>query len=138
MTSPHPIDVHVGARVRLRRMLVGMSQERLGEMIGVTFQQVQKYERGDNRIGASRLALIASTLGAEVGYFFENLNVKQADDLYDAGPDQAAVSAFLRSATGLKIAINFLRIRDPMVREGIVSLITTLAEGGSEADDEPT
>src|SRR5579864_1004335 len=72
---PNPIDVHVGARVRLRRTLLGMSQEKLGQAIGLTFQQVQKYERGTNRIGASRLHELAQVLDVSVAFFFEDLNM---------------------------------------------------------------
>src|SRR3546814_20113266 len=71
--GPNPVDVHVGSRVRLRRTLLGMSQEKLGEAIGLTFQQVQKYERGTNRIGASRLFDLSKVLDVPVGFFFEEL-----------------------------------------------------------------
>src|SRR5579862_3410669 len=71
--KPNPVDVHVGSRVRLRRTLLGMSQEKLGDAIGLTFQQVQKYERGANRIGASRLYDLARVLDVPVSYFFEEL-----------------------------------------------------------------
>src|SRR5436189_681918 len=67
----NPVDVHVGSRVRLRRMMLGMSQEKLGESLGITFQQIQKYEKGTNRIGASRLQHIARVLTMPVSYFFE-------------------------------------------------------------------
>lgn len=70
--KPNPIDVHVGARVKLRRMLLGMSQEKLGEALGITFQQIQKYEKGTNRIGASRLAHMATVLMVPVSFFFED------------------------------------------------------------------
>ena len=69
--SPNPIDKHVGARVRMRRMMIGMSQEKLGDKLGITFQQIQKYEKGTNRIGASRLQNIALVLSVPVGFFFE-------------------------------------------------------------------
>ena len=77
---PNPIDVHVGSRVRLRRMLVGMSQEKLGEMLGLTFQQIQKYEKGANRIGASRLYQIAQILGVAVQFFFDDMPEGQKGD----------------------------------------------------------
>src|ERR671914_1569018 len=69
--APNPIDRHVGSRVRMRRMIVGMSQEKLGESLGLTFQQVQKYEKGTNRIGASRLQQISKVLGVPIEFFFE-------------------------------------------------------------------
>src|SRR5581483_4327424 len=72
--GPNPIDVHVGARVRLRRTALGMSQEKLGDAIGLTFQQVQKYERGTNRIGASRLYELSRVLEVPVSFFFEELD----------------------------------------------------------------
>jgi len=72
--GPHPIDVHVGGRIRLRRTLLGLSQERLGEMIGLTFQQVQKYERGSNRVGASRLFDLSRVLDVPMSFFFEDMN----------------------------------------------------------------
>ncbi len=71
--SPNPTDIHVGSRVRLRRMMLGMSQEKLGEALGITFQQIQKYEKGTNRIGASRLQHISTVLKAPVSFFFEDL-----------------------------------------------------------------
>jgi transcriptional regulator with XRE-family HTH domain len=83
--SPNPIDVHVGSRVRLRRTLLGMSQEKLGEAIGLTFQQVQKYERGSNRIGASRLFDLARVLDVPVGFFFDDMS----EDVAARSPGQA-------------------------------------------------
>jgi len=74
LDGPNPIDVHVGSRVRTRRMLLGMSQDKLGEAIGLTFQQVQKYERGANRIGASRLYELSQVLDVPVAYFYEEMN----------------------------------------------------------------
>jgi DNA-binding XRE family transcriptional regulator len=68
--KPNPIDVHVGSRIRLRRNMLGLSQEKLGELLGITFQQIQKYEKGSNRVGASRLQAIASILNVSVGFFF--------------------------------------------------------------------
>ncbi|RUY60953.1 XRE family transcriptional regulator, partial [Mesorhizobium sp. M7A.F.Ca.CA.001.13.1.1] len=70
--KPNPIDIHVGSRIRLRRNMLGMSQEKLGENLGITFQQIQKYEKGTNRVGASRLQAIASILGVPVAFFFED------------------------------------------------------------------
>src|SRR6185369_12229274 len=89
--KPNPIDVHVGSRVRLRRTLLGMSQEKLGEAIGLTFQQVQKYERGANRIGASRLWDLSRVLNCPVSYFYEEMRDDVAEasprNLYRPGPD---------------------------------------------------
>src|SRR6476661_10152055 len=77
--KPNPIDVHVGSRVRLRRTLLGMSQEKLGEAIGLTFQQVQKYERGANRVGSSRLFDLARVLEVPIAYFFEDMEASVAN-----------------------------------------------------------
>src|SRR3954471_8755620 len=74
----NPVDAHVGHRVRLRRMLIGMSQERLGELLGLTFQQVQKYEKGINRIGAGRLFEVAGILGVPIGFFYEDVDAPAA------------------------------------------------------------
>ena len=81
----NPIDVHVGSRVRLRRMLLGMSQEKLGEHLGLTFQQIQKYEKGINRIGASRLFDLSNVLGVPVQFFYEELPVTEGDGAAAAG-----------------------------------------------------
>src|SRR5260221_7115236 len=77
--KPNPIDIHVGSRVRLRRTLLGMSQEKLGEAIGLTFQQVQKYERGANRVGASRLYDLSRVLDVPVSYFFEEIKAETVE-----------------------------------------------------------
>src|SRR6476659_2664637 len=82
---PNPIDVHVGSRVRFRRMLLGMSQERLGEKLGLTFQQIQKYEKGINRIGASRLFDLAQVLGVSVQFFYEEAPAADASQLLQTG-----------------------------------------------------
>lgn len=129
--APNPIDRHVGSRVRMRRMLIGMSQERLGDSLGITFQQVQKYEKGTNRIGASRLQQIASTLGAPVAYFFEEAPGGEVNGFSDgAGADY--VADFLTSAEGLQLTRAFVRIRDPKVRRRIVDLVASLADAAAE------
>src|SRR6195952_1505577 len=83
--SPHPVDLHVGARIRMRRKVLGVSQEKLADELGLTFQQVQKYERGANRVSASKLYEIARSLSAPISYFFDGLSDPQA------GPDVAGV-----------------------------------------------
>ena len=102
--SPNPIDKHVGSRVRMRRMMVSMSQEKLGEKLGITFQQIQKYEKGTNRIGASRLQQIANVLGVPVGFFFEGAPVPDgsAKGFSDAA-SPAYVSDFLATSDGLAL-----------------------------------
>ena len=97
---PNPIDVHVGSRVRFRRMLLGMSQEKLGEKLGLTFQQVQKYEKGINRIGASRLFDLAQVLGVTVQFFYEEAPSAEAQftpDGFAEKPDEHSIVEFLRS-----------------------------------------
>ena len=131
---PSPIDVHVGTRVRLRRTLLGMSQEKLGEALGLTFQQVQKYERGVNRIGASRLFDLARVLDVPIGFFF--------DDMPDAMGGNSATSrrsvmGFAEGQEGfeddtlhrretLELVRAYYRITDPSVRKRVFELIKSL------------
>lgn len=126
--SPNPVDKHVGGRVRMRRMMIGMSQERLGDSLGITFQQVQKYEKGTNRIGASRLQQIAKTLGVSVSFFFEGApNLDQSEEGFAETASPPYVSEFLSSAEGLSLTRAFTKIRDARVRRRIVELVETLA-----------
>ena len=128
---PNPIDVHVGSRVRFRRMLLGMSQEKLGEKLGLTFQQIQKYEKGINRIGASRLFDLAQVLGVPVQFFYEEA---PAGDAFGAnptgmsdGPEESSIVDFLRSRDGLELNKAFVRISDVKARRAIVDLVRSLA-----------
>lgn len=126
----NPIDAQVGSRVRLRRMLVGMSQEKLGEMLGLTFQQVQKYEKGVNRIGAGRLFQMAHILGVPIGYFYEdvaNAEPQSSDVAHDHGAPP--VLEFLSSGEGLQLALAFMRIRESRVRKRVIDLVKSLANG---------
>lgn len=127
---PNPIDVHVGSRVRLRRMLVGMSQEKLGEMLGLTFQQIQKYEKGANRIGASRLFQIAQILGVSVQFFFDDM--PESHKMHDSGfaDDDPApyVMDFVGSPEGLQLNRSFTRITDQKIRKRLLDLVKSLAE----------
>lgn len=134
--SPNPIDVHVGSRVRLRRIYVGMSQEKLGDMLGLTFQQVQKYEKGANRIGASRLYQIAQILGVPVQFFFEDLpaELQGPESNFSESQQTEFVMDFVSSFEGLQLNRAFTRIQDPMIRKRIISLVKSL--GGSQ-DDNP-
>jgi transcriptional regulator with XRE-family HTH domain len=129
---PNPIDIHVGSRVRFRRMLLGMSQEKLGEKLGLTFQQVQKYEKGINRIGASRLFDLAQVLGVSVQFFYEEApTVVDANQLAAEGfaekPDENSIVEFLRSRDGLELNRAFVRISDAKARRAIVELVRSLA-----------
>lgn len=136
--SPNPIDIHIGSRVRLRRMMLGMSQETLGGHLGITFQQIQKYEKGTNRIGGSRLQAIARVLTVPVASLFQGAP-GQAPVAGDQGFDPAAtdhIAAFLSSAEGLRLNQNFLRIEDPKIRRKVVELVAALA-GDVEDDATP-
>ena len=134
--TPNAIDTYVGMRMRRRRQLLGMSQERLAEQIGVTFQQVQKYEKGINRIGASRLQRIAEVLRTSPAFFFEQ-DDSQAPSL--AGLNLSApadpVTEFLRSKEGLVLNRAFVKIEDRRIRETIISLVNAMAQ--AESSDIP-
>jgi transcriptional regulator with XRE-family HTH domain len=128
----NPMDVHVGSRVRLRRMLLGMSQEKLGEHLGLTFQQVQKYEKGVNRIGASRLFDLAKVLGVPVQFFYDEApSGAQSAGATLTGfaeqPDESYVVEFLGTREGLELNKAFARVSDPKVRRSIVDLVRALA-----------
>lgn len=133
--SPGPVDKHVGGRVRMRRILVGMSQEKLGEALDLTFQQVQKYEKGTNRIGASRLQQIAQVLAVPVTFFFEGAPQDRAiADMGFAEPPQPELSFDLLSTPdGIQLAKAFMSIDDPKVRRRVVDLVSTLVEGHRRA-----
>jgi transcriptional regulator with XRE-family HTH domain len=123
--APNPTDKHVGARVRMRRMMLGMSQEKLGDALGLTFQQVQKYEKGANRIGASRLQQIGHILQVSVSFFFEGAPSPPG---YHAGglaeaPSPAYVADFLATSDGLALTKAFMRIKDAKLRRRIVDLV---------------
>lgn len=124
--KPNPIDVHVGGRVRLRRMMLGMSQEKLGEQLGITFQQIQKYEKGTNRIGASRLQNIAAVLTVPVGFFFDGAPGPN-DAVAEDSKSGSYVVDFLSSSEGLQLNRAFVRIPDPRVRRRVVDLVRALA-----------
>jgi transcriptional regulator with XRE-family HTH domain len=128
---PNPIDVHVGGRVRFRRMLLGMSQEKLGEKLGLTFQQIQKYEKGINRIGASRLFDLAQVLGVPVQFFYEEAPAGEPLAAMPGGfaekPEENAIVDFLRSRDGLELNKAFVRISDAKARRAIVDLVRSLA-----------
>jgi len=123
----NPVDAHVGHRVRLRRMLIGMSQERLGELLGLTFQQVQKYEKGINRIGAGRLFEVAGILGVPISFFYEDADANGARGFSEAG-EPPPVMEFLASGEGLQLSLAFMRIKDMKVRRRILDLVRSLAD----------
>lgn len=133
--APNAIDVYVGSRVRMRRLLLGFSQERLADQIGVTFQQVQKYEKGMNRIGASRLQKIAEVLAVPPSFFFQQ-DAAQPLSLDGLEPSENfdPVGEFLRSKEGLALNRAFLKITDPTVREKVLSLVKAMAQAGERRD----
>jgi transcriptional regulator with XRE-family HTH domain len=128
--APNPVDKHVGSRVRMRRMMLSMSQEKLGDALGLTFQQVQKYEKGTNRIGASRLQQISHILQVPVSFFFEGApsvpGAPRHDGLGEA-PSPAYVSDFLATSDGLALTKAFMRIEDSKLRRRIVDLVEQIA-----------
>jgi transcriptional regulator with XRE-family HTH domain len=128
--TPNPIDKHVGSRLRMRRMMLGMSQEKLGEAFGLTFQQVQKYERGMNRMGASRLQHAAQILGVSVPFFFEGAPGGHNEDGDTISP--AYIDDFVSSEDGLRLIKAFARIARPAVRHRIVNLVHEIASGEGE------
>jgi transcriptional regulator with XRE-family HTH domain len=127
--SGNPIDKHVGSRVRMRRMMLGMSQTKLGDALGITFQQVQKYEKGTNRIGASRLQHIAHILQVPVPFFFEgspHVPSGPSPKGRSLPPDQFA--DFMATRDGLTLAKSFMRISSVQVRRRIVALVEEIEE----------
>ncbi|KAA1179510.1 helix-turn-helix transcriptional regulator [Rhizobium tropici] len=133
---PNPIDAYVGSRVRTRRLMLGMSQERLAEQIGVTFQQVQKYEKGTNRIGASRLQAIAGVLAVPVAFFFQQDNTQPLNtDGLGAINGLEDLSDFLTSKEGLNLNKAFMKINDPSVRQSVLMLVKSLANASDSLTD---
>lgn len=139
--QPNPVDVHVGARLRLRRTLLGMSQERLGAALGLTFQQVQKYERGANRIGASRLWDLSRVLDVPVAYFFEDMDPDVADlsprHVRPDTPDPELIDDEDDATTQretLELVRAYRRIPEARVRRRLYDLTRSLSEMGNGAD----
>ena len=126
--SPHEIDRHVGDRVRMRRKMQGMTQEKLGDALGLTFQQVQKYEKGTNRIGASRLQQIASIQQVPISFFFEDAPGQSS--ILEEPCDY--VSGFLDTADGLALTKAYMHIENAKLRRSIVALVKQIA-----GEDEP-
>ena len=131
--APNPVDLHVGGRVRMRRKFLGMSQEGLGDHLDLTFQQVQKYERGSNRISASKLYEIAKALKAPVPYFFEGYGEGEHPDGFTESVSEQSVHSFLMTTEGIELAEAFPRIKSAKHRRKILDLVRTLAD-----DDQST
>jgi len=125
---PHPIDLHVGSRVRLRRKLLGLSQDKLGGHLGLTFQQVQKYERGANRISASKLYEIANLLKVPVDYFYDGYVESEVLDNQEASESERKVHSFLMTTEGVELAQSFPLIQSPRRRRKILDLVRSLTE----------
>ena len=125
---PNPIDKHVGSRVRMRRMMLSMSQEKLGDALGLTFQQVQKYEKGTNRIGASRLQQISLILQVPVSFFFEGAPAPpgRPQGMGEA-PSPEYATSFMATSDGLALARAFTRIENAKLRRRIVELVAEMA-----------
>ena len=136
--SPHapraanPVDVHVGTRVRLRRKVLKMSQEKLGDMLGVTFQQVQKYERGSNRVGASRLWKMAQVMDVPVGFFYDGLGEEMPNLEFSENDQTPIVYDFINSSDGLNLAMAVSKIKSKAVRRQILELARSLSEDEDE------
>lgn len=138
---PNPMDIHVGSRVRLRRMLLGISQEKLGEHLGLTFQQIQKYEKGVNRIGASRLYDLATVLEVPVQFFYDEAPSYGGEDAavqiggFAERPSDGYIFEFLNSREGLELNKAFARISDPKARRAVLELVRALAGDEAPPDD---
>lgn len=126
--APNPIDIYVGQRVRARRKAIGLSQSDLAMALGLTFQQVQKYERGTNRISASKLYETARCLGVPVSYFFEGYAPDDGAEHLSVSTSEENVSQFLTTTEGLELAECFPRISTASHRRRILNLVATLAE----------
>ena len=134
--APDEVDAHIGARLRLRRQAVGISQEQLGAALGLTFQQIQKYEKGLNRIGAGRLFRISEILDVDISYFYEGIALRRSDGAGDgpaADEDAEAMRCFLASPEGYTLSRAFARIDDADTRSRLLDLVRTIAEAEGNA-----
>ncbi|MBN8543206.1 MAG: helix-turn-helix transcriptional regulator [Alphaproteobacteria bacterium] len=136
MSDSHPVDVHVGKRLRLKRTIMGLSQESIGKAIGVTFQQIQKYERGINRMGASRLYDFAKTLNVPVSYFFEGFGDELTVDSAVMGMAEGEAPAYeheqVSSRETMDIMRAYYKIKNPAVRKRIIELIKAVSEENAD------
>lgn len=130
--KPNPVDIHVGSRVRLRRMLLGMSQEKLGDKLGLTFQQVQKYEKGVNRIGASRLFQLSKILDVPVQFFFDEAPLGAPATMEPGSAEDSndgLLFELLNSREGLELNRAFAKITDAKVRRKVIELVRSISDG---------
>jgi transcriptional regulator with XRE-family HTH domain len=131
--STGSIDKEIGSRVRMRRVSIGMSQEKLGDMLGLTFQQVQKYEKGMNRISVSRLVEIAKILSVDIHFFFNGIKSARSEPGFAEEGAPPYVSDMMSTPEGLQLVRTFTSIKSPKVRKSIVQLVAAL---GSQEDEE--
>jgi transcriptional regulator with XRE-family HTH domain len=129
---PNPIDVHVGNRIRMRRLLLGMNQETLANALGLTFQQVQKYEGGANRVSASRLSAMAEILGVPISYFFGDLRPEDAE----ISPEDQRWREYLQRPETIEFIRLYYAIGEPRIRQQFLEMTKTLAETGSASASE--
>lgn len=130
--EPHPVDRHVGNRIRMRRIMLEMSQSNLGEALGVAFQQVQKYEKGTNRVGASRLQQLTEVLQVPVSFFFEGCAMNVVNEGLDAASSTAYVTGFLATNEGLALSRAFMQIADRKLRRKIIEMLDLIASAISQ------
>lgn len=123
-TAPDPVDIHVGSRVRLRRTLLGMSQEKLGNALGLTFQQVQKYERGTNRMGSSRIYHVSQILDVPISFFFDDLATLPSKNI---GGEKVEANQFNKRET-LELVRSYYKIEDPKVRKKLFEMTKVLGK----------
>ena len=134
-SDPDPIDVHVGSRLRARRTMLGVSQAKIGGDLGITFQQIQKYEKGTNRISASRLQEIARLLKVAVAHFFEDAPDSPPTVIGRSADTTSTIVAFLSTTEGIRLNKAFGRIGDIKLRRSLVGLVRALA--GDNSDEDP-
>jgi len=134
-SKPEPVDIHVGSRVRTRRTLLGMSQDKLGKALGLTFQQVQKYERGANRIGSSRLYKLSQILDVPVSFFFDEMPPEvtgKATGMSEGGSQSFEVGQLSRRET-LELVRSYYKITDPLVRKKLFDMVKALGKASAAA-----
>jgi transcriptional regulator with XRE-family HTH domain len=138
-TSPHPVDLHVGTQLKSRRTILGMSQHKLAEIVDITFQQIQKYERGANRISASRLFQISRALDVPISYFFDNFgdnsfnkkilacSMSDNDQELYQGEDNPDGDDLINNRETLKLLKQYYSIKDPKIRNDIYTMVRNMA-----------
>ena len=134
-SAANPVDVHVGTRLRLRRQVLKMSQTHLGDLLGVTFHQVQKYERGSNCVGASRLWKISRILNVDVGFFFDGLEEEGSISEFAADDQLPIVYDFIKSTDGVALAKAVSQINNKAVRRQVLELARALSKASIDKED---